>query len=74
MKNVTIAIDEETLRRGRKYAHDHGTSLNALLRNLLGQTVNARRQGDWESLFRLMDQAGGNSRGRRWSREDVYDA
>lgn len=73
MPNVTISIDEELLAKGRRYARKHNISLNALLRKLLKETVESEFV-DWlEQCFLLMDQANGNSRGRKWRREELYD-
>ena len=74
MPNITISLDEELLKYGRRYAQKHKTSMNALIRKLLEQTVKFQSD-DWlEECFQLMDRAGGNSEGRKWSREDLYDA
>ena len=73
MANVTISIDDKLLKEGRKYARMHGTSLNSLLRQLLTKTI-APTSNDWlEECFRLMDRAKGDSKGEKWSREDLYD-
>jgi hypothetical protein len=74
MKNVTLAIDEKLVEESRLYAREHHTSLNKLIRDLLARTV--RGEGsDWtEDCFRAMDAANGRSGGRRWKREDLYDA
>ena len=37
MKNITLAIDEEVLRAARIYAAEHDTTVNALVREYLGQ-------------------------------------
>jgi len=73
MPNITISLDEDLLRSGRRYAEKHQTSMNALIRRLLEQTVRADAHNWQEEGFRLMDQAGGDSRGRAWKREDLYD-
>lgn len=74
MKNITISIDEEVLEAGRQYAKRHNTSLNALIRRLLAQTV-LPSSHDWvDECFAWMDQSGADSGGRRWAREDLYDA
>ncbi len=74
MPNITISLDEELLKSGRRYAQMHQTSLNALIRKLLEQTVRFQSD-DWiEESFQLMDRAGGNSKGQKWKREDLYDA
>ena len=73
MPNVTISMDEETLKASREYARRHKTSLNALIRELLAQRV-LQRSTDWvDECFALADEAAGSSRGKRWKRDDVYD-
>ena len=73
MPNVTISLDEETLRASREYASRHGMSLNALIRNTLTSRV-VRQEADWlDDCFALMDRAKVNSGGRSWKREDLYD-
>ena len=50
MGNLTLAIDEDILRRARVRAADQGTSVNAVVRDLLGgyaaidRTTSARRR------------------------------
>jgi plasmid stability protein len=74
MPNITLSIDDGLLEEGRKYAHAHHTSLNALIRDLLSEAVTSK-SGDWlTEAFQLMDQAKANSRGKKWKREDLYDA
>jgi hypothetical protein len=73
MPNVTISLDKDLLQSGRRYAEKHQTSINALIRKLLEQTVRSQSD-DWlEECFDLMDRAEANSRGRTWNREDLYD-
>lgn len=72
MKNITLALDEDTLDAGRAYAQRHDTTLNALVRDLLVKTVVADREAAVGEMFRLMDQHAGKSRGRRWTRTDLY--
>jgi hypothetical protein len=72
MKNITLALDDETLEAGRNYANRHQTTLNALVRHLLVKTVVADRQAAVTEMFRLMDAHPGNSHRKRWSRDDLY--
>jgi hypothetical protein len=72
VKNITLALDEETLAAGRAYAERHHTTLNALVRDLLARTVLIDRPGAVAEMFRLMDQAPGHSGGTRWSRDELY--
>ena len=72
MPNITISLDEDLLKSGRRYAEKHQTSINALIRKLLEQTVRLQSDAWLVECFNLMDRAGGNSKGRRWQREDFY--
>jgi hypothetical protein len=72
MKNITLALDDETLEAGRNYANRHQTTLNALVRHLLVRTVVADRRAAVTEMFRLMDAHPGNSQGKRWSRDELY--
>ena len=72
MKNVTLSLDDEVLEAGRRYAQRHQTTLNALVRELLVKTVMADRKAGVQEMFRLMDAHSGNSRRRRWTREELY--
>ena len=73
MPNITLSIEDDVLRRSRDYARAHGLSLNALVRQLLERAVAAPQQGSTDELFKLMDEAQGNSRGKRWTRDELYD-
>lgn len=73
MPNITISLDEDLLKAGRQYARKHNTSVNALIRKLLEQTVRSRSKEWLDESFKLMDQAAVNSQGKRWKREDLYD-
>lgn len=72
MKNITLALDEETIRAGREYARRHNLTLNGLVRKLLRQTV-SRGAADWiDEAFALMDQAPSPPRKVKWSRKELY--
>ena len=74
MKNITLSIQEDLLQAGRKYAQRHHTSLNELIRHLLRKTVIKDSSQSWsEECFLMMDQSGADSKGKKWSREDLYD-
>jgi hypothetical protein len=72
MKNITLALDEDTLEAGRAYAQRHNTTLNGLVRELLVKTTVADRQAAVREMFRLMDSHPGRSRGKRWTRDELY--
>lgn len=72
MKNITLSIDEDTLKAGREYARKHNMSLNALMRKLLKQTV-VDSSSQWlTDAFKTMDKAKADSKGAKWKREDLY--
>lgn len=71
--NVTLAIDGQLLTAARRYAQDHGTTLNALVRKVLEQTVGREPESWFDDLERLADRSGGSSRGRRWTRDELHE-
>lgn len=74
MKNITLALDEETLRAGREYVRRHHTSLNALIRKLLRQTVaQDSKASGLEEFLRLAEAAKGDSKGWKWNREELHE-
>ncbi|MDR1452817.1 MAG: hypothetical protein LBJ25_02435 [Candidatus Margulisbacteria bacterium] len=72
MKNITLAIDEEMLTLGREYAKRHNMSFNALVRKSVEKTVKKTSQ-DWlADLFQEMDKDNASSRGKKWTRAELY--
>lgn len=77
MANLTIAVDEETVKRARIRALEEGTSVNALLRAYLEEYAGVRRER-LAALERILESSresnsGSGSEGRTWKREDVYE-
>jgi hypothetical protein len=56
MKNITLAIDDDLLIRGRDYAFKHNTSLNQLVRDLIEKTVDPPSTDWWEEIKILIEQ------------------
>jgi len=74
MSNITISIPDDLLKAGREYAQKQKTSLNALIRQTLEKTVIDPSNNAWlEESFECMDKIQANSKGKKWSREDLYD-
>lgn len=73
MPNITISIDEDLLKSGRRYAEKHQTSINALIRKLLEETVRTQSDAWLDECFQLMDRINVNSNGKGWRREELYD-
>jgi plasmid stability protein len=72
MANLTISLDDELLRAGRAYAEKHNTSLNALIRTILERTVTEQSDAWLEEVLDLFDQQRTRSKGKAWSRKDLY--
>jgi hypothetical protein len=74
MANLTIAVDEQLLKRARLRALREGTSVNRLLRARLESYVedDRRRRKAIRELLQLSRAARSGSGGRKLRREDVY--
>lgn len=60
MSNVTIAVDEQTLKRARIRALDEGTTLDTVLREYLENYAgpHQERREAWERIQALVRQSG----------------
>ena len=72
MKNITLALDEKIIQKGRRYASKHNLTLNSLVRKLLEQTVEEDSQNWLEECFQLMDKVKVPRGARKWKREGLY--
>lgn len=75
MANLTIAVDDDVLKRARLRALEQGTSVNAILREHLEKYAGGNAE-QVAAMRRFLDFAGkskAGSGGEKWSREDVYD-
>lgn len=76
MKNITLAVDDATLKAARKYAAERETTVNALVRDylqkLVGQKTRAAKARD--ELVRMSEDTKGQAgSGWTWDRDDLYD-
>ncbi len=77
MTNLTITVDEQTLKRARMRALEEDTSVNAVLRAYL-ETYAGVREEQLEAGRRILADArkggsGSGPGGRTWTREDAYE-
>lgn len=73
MANVTLSLGDDLIKAGREYAQKHKTSLNALIRDLLRKHVFKSSSESWlKECLQKMKKANGNSRGKKWTREELY--
>ncbi len=76
MANLTITVDEETVKRARIRALEEGTSVNALLRGYLEEYSGIRRERReaGRKLLELSEKSGMSSGGQGLpKREELYD-
>jgi len=71
MPNVTLSIPEDLLKNGRSYAQSRGTSLNALVRELLREKVSKPAEAV-DSIIARLRMSPGDSKGIRIQREDLH--
>ena len=77
MANLTITVDEETLKRARIRAVERGESVNQYLADRLREYADddgerARRQDAAERFVALSRELGGTSQGLGWTRDELY--
>lgn len=76
MANLTVSVDGEVLRRARGKAAEQGTSLSAVVGEMLeayaGQTDAGQVLGE---MFAIADGSGASvgEEGITWTRDDLYD-
>ena len=73
MANLTIAIDDEILRRARIRAIETGTSVNALLREYLESFAGDDRMQTRRSIVDHAREHTVAIGARGWSRDDLHD-
>jgi hypothetical protein len=74
--NLTITVDEETVKRARMRALEEGTSVNAVLRDYLEDYAGVRRERReaWRKIRELARNSGAGSGGEGLpKREELYD-
>ncbi len=74
MANLTLSIDEALLRRARIRALEQGTSVNAVVRELLAAYADDRAVAGRRRVVALarVSTAGTAGSGRAWNRDDIY--
>ena len=75
MANLTIAVPDEVLKSARKRAFEQGTSVNAVLRDYLGQFagVTSARQSAAQRILDLSKKARSGRGTGKWTRDDLHE-
>jgi hypothetical protein len=73
-RNLTVQLDEETIRQAKVLAAERGTSVSGLVARELEQLVarNARYEDAMRRAVELMARSVERG-GRSWRREDLYE-
>ncbi len=73
MANVTLSLDDSLIKKGRKHAQKRGKTLNGLIRELLSKEIE-HKNTDWlDHCFMLIDQAKIDTKGIKWTREELHE-
>jgi hypothetical protein len=75
MANLTLSIEDETLHEARKYALEHRTTVNQLVREYLSglSGLQERRRIARERLLEMMKRGLVELGPITWKREDLYE-
>jgi len=73
MKNVTLSLPDDLLRKSREYASKHGTSLNELIRTLLRRQVSPEENDPIGKLIGHTQNLSIQTKGWKLNRADIYD-
>lgn len=77
MANLTITVDEQTLKKARMRALEEDTSVSAVLREFLEDYAGAGKER-LEAARRILESSrqstsGSGPEGRTWTRDDIYE-
>lgn len=71
--NLTLSVDAHTVEQAREAARQQGKSLNSLIRQYLESLAGMRSHtAVAHELDQMWKKSGGNSRGWRFDREELY--
>ncbi len=71
--NVTLALNDDTLREARRRAEALGTSVNQLIRDYLEEFVGGTTSSELAAEFDLLSRESvGNSGGWKFNRDEIY--
>ena len=75
MKNITLSVDETDLQVVRRYAAEHDTTVNRLVRDYLRRiaTNEDRARKARENILRLAEESSARAGKAKWTRDDLYD-
>ncbi len=76
MSNITLAIPDDLLAKARSYAQRHGTTLNAMLREILERRLASADESlstdAWIARVRALSRPGQDRPAWTWNRDELY--
>ncbi len=75
MKNITLSIDEKVLAKARRFAVEHNSSVNGLVREYLTSVAERedRARQVRKRLRELSDRSGARIGARSWNRDELHE-
>ena len=75
MKNVTLSIDEKVLAAARRYAAEHNSSVNRLVRGFLSDIAKREDRASKvrKQLQRLSNQSTARMGSKSWERDELHE-
>lgn len=75
MKNLTLSIDETVLATARRYALEHDSSVNAMVREFLAGIAERedRARQARKRLRELSEQSSGRIGSATWTRDELHE-
>lgn len=76
MRNITLSIDEEVVKKVRRIALEKDTTLTAMVRdylNHMAESVDAHQLQDARALRKTFSQLSRPMGKRDWIRDDLYE-
>jgi hypothetical protein len=73
MKNTTLSFDDFLLAKARNIADSLGISFNSWVNRLIKTEIESSQKQQVQELLRLADQLEGNSKGKSWTRDEIYE-
>ena len=76
MSNITLSVDEETIKKVRKIAVDKNTTLTAMVREFLQSVADsdaAEKKQALRKLRKTFQELSRDMGARTWTRDDLYE-
>jgi metal-responsive CopG/Arc/MetJ family transcriptional regulator len=71
MKNITLSIPDDLLAESRKYAQEHNTSLNQMIRDILASYV--QKKDTSHKLLEKSEEYSVEAKDYKWNRDEIYE-